>query len=108
MNKTIYNRKFNSLIKNLDKIIIPDFKSDVVCLNGVPGHEGCMGFTYWFGEQEIQIIRKENNSSYYSSIIGIHLDETDALHLQDQLEVALRDGFKNIIIHSIASKKEIK
>lgn len=100
-----YNRKFNALIKKLDTLILPEFKSDVVCMLGVSGHDGCMGFTYFFESAEIQVVRCDKYIPAYTYQIGLHLNDTDVYHLADQLDVAIRDGFKNIFVHYVANKK---
>ena len=33
--------------------------------------------------------------------VGIHVKDTEPYHLSDQIEVALRDGFHRIYVHSI-------
>ena len=107
--KNVYNRKFNALIKNLEKQYIDLEVVDTVALTygGMDstevGHDGCMGFTFYFDDKAVQIVRCDTRS--YNSMIGIHINDTDLHHLQDQVDVALRDGFKNIFIHSIANKK---
>lgn len=119
MRSKAYNRQFNQLLKT-----IPSQFSGVCCVSDcvslrlggmdsiIVGHDYCMGFTLEFGEcvseaQSIQIVRCEHESQY-SHMQGIHVQDTDLDHLVDQIQVALRDGFTSIFVHSIATKGGVK
>ncbi len=99
-----YNRQFNSLVKKAAKQLDCKVYDTVAISFGfvdstVVGHDGCMGFTFCFEDQDVQLVRCDDRE--YKAMQGIHLNETDLSHLVDQIQVALRDNFQNIYIHSI-------
>lgn len=117
MNKSTYTRRFNQLKKSLAKAYsasTEDFSADVSIDDTasirygfescIVAHDGSLGFTIWFQQDDgshvsVEIVKGLNNSTRH--LVGIHLDETDLNHLMDQIDVALRDGFEKIYIHSI-------
>ena len=109
--KSVYTRRFNALKKQIREVYTEDIMmNDTVAVRFGPesciiAHDGDYGFTLHFqndrGElvQSIQIVK--SCGRFYTGLIGIHVHDTDLHHLQDQIEVALRDGFESIYVHSI-------
>lgn len=112
--KSVYTRRFNTLknqIKNCYDGTLVELDETVALRFGpescVIDHDGGFGFTLHFYdetgefEQSIQIVK--SCGRFYTGLIGIHVHDTDLHHLQDMIDLALKDGFRSIYVHSIDS-----
>lgn len=103
MTKATYTRRFNKLKAQLREATGSEI-DDTVALRWGPeacivAHDGSFGFTLRIGDSWIEIVK--GTTGGVSSMVGIHVTETDLDHMMDQIETAIRDGFEKIIVHSI-------
>lgn len=114
-NKSVYTRRFN----NLKQLIRDTYSAEVLLDDTVAvrfsseeciiAYDGSYGFSLHFYDDNGDFIRTvqivKSCGRFYTGLIGIHVHDTDLYHLQDQIDVALRDNFPSIYIHSIDSLK---